>query len=195
MEKKIKLGQLPYIYPIPITLVGANVHGKPNYVTIGDTGLMGIHPPLVYVSSHKDHYTNIGILENGTFSINFPSTDILGKVDTCGTVSGRDVDKAALYETFYGEIGTAPMIAECPVSLECRVEQEFSIQHRQVFVGEVVQCFASQEFVSQVDGRNQLAGLLALDPILYALDNCYYRVGPPIGTGYQEAKKRKGEKK
>lgn len=191
---KVQLGKLPYIYPIPITLVGANVHGKPNYVTIGDTGLMGINPPLVFVSSHRDHYTNIGILENGTFSINFPTTNMLTVADYCGTVSGRDVDKASLFETFYGETGTAPMIADCPVNLECRLVQEFSIQHRQVFVGEVVQAYVNEEFVSEQDGHKVIADLMQLDPILYALDNRYYCIGGPIGLGYQEAKrKREGQ--
>lgn len=30
---------------------------------------------------------------------------------------------------------------------------------------------------------------IKLGPILYALDNVYYRIGVPIGVGYQEAKK------
>jgi flavin reductase (DIM6/NTAB) family NADH-FMN oxidoreductase RutF len=192
---KIALGKLPYVYPIPITLVGANVHGKPNFAEIGDLGLMGINPALVCVSSHRDHYTNIGILENGTFSINFPTTDLLAKTDTCGVVSGREVDKSALFETFYGETGSAPMITECPVNLECQVVREFSIQHRQMFIGEVVQCFASEEFVSEKDGRRMIADLTRLDPILYALDNRYYRVGEVIGAGYQEAAKLKGDTK
>lgn len=192
---KIKLGSLPYVYPIPITLVGANVDGRANFETIGDTGLMGINPPLVFVSSHRDHYTNAGILANRTFSINFPTTAMLTKVDYCGTVSGREADKAALFEIFYGETGTAPMIAECPLSLECQVVKEFSLQHRQIFVGEVVQCFASEEFVSKQDGHKLLADLVQLDPILYALDNHYYRVGGVIGIGYQEAAKMKGDGK
>jgi flavin reductase (DIM6/NTAB) family NADH-FMN oxidoreductase RutF len=190
---KIKLGKIPHIYPIPITLVGANVRGKPNYLTIGDTGLMGINPALVYISSHRDHYTNIGILENGTFSINLPSTSLLARTDYCGTISGREIDKAALFDTFYGETGSAPMITECPVNLECRVVKEFSIQHRQIFVGEVVQCFASEELVNEKDGHKFLADLTRLDPILYSLDNRYYSVGLPIGIGYQEAKNSKGE--
>jgi len=190
---KIALGKLPYVYPIPITLVGTNVHDKPNFVEIGDLGLMGINPALVMVSSHREHYTNIGILENGTFSINFPTTSMLAKTDYCGVVTGREVDKAALFEVFYGETGSAPMIAECPVSLECRVVQEFSVQHRQMFLGEVVQCFASEEFVSEQDGHKVLADLTRLDPILYALDNRYYSIGLPVGIGYQEAKKTKGE--
>ncbi len=190
---KIQLGKLPYVYPIPITLVGANVHGKPNFEVIGDMGLMGINPALVIISSHRDHYTNTGILENNTFSINFPTVSMLTKTDYCGTVSGRDVDKSTLFEIFYGETGTAPMIIECPVSMECRVVKEFSIQHRQMFLGEVVQCFASEEFVREKNGEKALADLTRLGPILYALDNRYYRIGEIIGEGYREAEKLKGD--
>jgi len=190
---KRALGKLPYMYPIPITLVGAVVNGKPNFETIGDTGLVGIHPPLVFVSSHREHHTNAGILDKRTFSINFPTTAMLSRVDLCGTVSGREVDKAALFEVFYGETGSAPMIAECPVNLECRLLEEFSFQHRQVFIGELVQCFASPEYVSEQDGRPRLADLTRLDPILYALDNHYYSVGAILGEGYQEAVKWEGK--
>lgn len=190
---KTKIGRVPYIYPIPITLLGAAVHRKPNFATIGDCGLMGINPPLVYVSSHREHHTNVGILENGTFSINFPTTKMLAVTDYCGTVSGRDVDKAALFEVFYGELQTAPMIQACPVNLECRVVKEFSIQHRQVFVAEVVQTYIDESLITEQDGRKVVADLTRLDPIIYALDNRYYRIGEPIGTGYQESRKMQQE--
>lgn len=186
---KIKLGSLPYIYPVPIVLAGANVDGKPSFTTLGDVGLMGINPPLVFISSHQEHYLNIGILETGCYSINFPSTDMLALVDYCGQVSGREVDKGALFEVFYGDLDAAPLIRECPLNLECRVVKEFSIQHRQVFIGEVAQTHLDEDFAKEVDGRYRVAELDRLDPILYALDNRYYAVGSPIGTGYQEAAK------
>ena len=185
---KTKIGSVPYIYPIPITLVGADIGGKPNFATIGDVGLIGINPPVVSISSHARHHTNQGILENGVFSINFPGSDMLAESDYCGIVSGREVDKAALFEVFYGELGRAPMIAACPVSLECQMIKEFSIQHRQVFIGEVVQTHVSDHLVKTVDGRPQIASLPELDPIIYALDNRYYRIGEAIGTGYQEGR-------
>jgi flavin reductase (DIM6/NTAB) family NADH-FMN oxidoreductase RutF len=195
---KTKLGKLPYIYPIPITLVGANVDGKPNFETIGDVGLMGINPALVYIASHRDHYTNLGILANGTYSINFPNTAMLAQADYCGGVSGRDADpqganpcKAELFEVFYGELETAPMIVACPVSLECRVIQEFSIQKRQIFIAEVVQTYADAQYVIEDGNTRGLVDLTQLDPILYALDNRYYSIGKPIGVGYQEAKRVK----
>ena len=186
---KTKLGSLPYIYPIPIVLIGANINGKPSFTTIGDVGLMGINPPLIFVSSHKQHHVNVGILETGCYSINFPTTTMLHLVDYCGQVSGRDVDKAALFDVFYGDLGVAPLIQTCPVNLECRVVKEFSIQHRQVFIGDVAQTHMDEHLVSVADDRATVASLGMLDPILYALDNRYYRIGEAIGAGYQEAKK------
>jgi flavin reductase (DIM6/NTAB) family NADH-FMN oxidoreductase RutF len=186
---KAKLGALPLVYPIPIVLAGANVSGRPNFATLGDCGIMGINPPLVYVSSHRDHYTNEGILENGTYSVNFPSTDLLAVTDYCGIVSGRDVDKSQLFETFYGELGTAPMIVECPVNLECRVVKEFSIEHRQIFVGEVAQAYVDEEFTLEGEGRRAIADMTRLDPIIYALDNRYYSIGRVIGMGYREGER------
>ncbi|MFX0207841.1 MAG: flavin reductase family protein [Candidatus Hodarchaeota archaeon] len=187
--KKVKFGKTPLIYPIPIVLAGAVVDGLPNFETLGDVGIMGLNPPLVYISSHQKHHTNQGILEHETFSINFPPTALLIKTDYCGTVSGKDVDKSQLFDVFFGELGTAPMIRECPVNLECKVIKEFSIQHRQVFVGEVIQTYVNEEFVAESEGRKRIADMRKLDPIIYALDNRYYKIGEPIGVGYQESKK------
>ena len=184
---KIKVGNIPYIYPIPIALAGANVNGNPNFETVGDIGLIGIKPPIVFLSSGNTHHTNQGILDNQTFSINFPNTNMLAIVDYCGQVSGKNVDKGELFDVFYGELETAPLIAECPVNLECKVIKEFSIQHRQVFIGEVIQTHVDEEFIFEQEGQKVIAQLSQLDPILYALDNLYYRIGDSIGVGYQEA--------
>ena len=188
-DKKAKLGKVPIIYPIPIVLAGALVHNRSNFETLGDVGIMGIDPAIVYISSGKDHYTNLGILEHRTFSINLPQTELLAKTDYCGTVSGHNIDKSQLFDIFFGELKTAPMIRECPVNLECKVIKEFYIKHRQIFVGEVVQAYADEEFVVDRKDRQGIADMRRLDPIIYALDNRYYKIGKPIGVGYEESKK------
>ncbi len=189
-ERKTKLGPVPFIYPIPIILAGALVEKSPNFETIGDVGIMGINPPLVFISSGKNHYTNVGILENQTFSINFPPTKLLAETDYCGVVSGRNKDKSRLFTIFYGELITAPMIEECPVNLECKVIKEFSIQHRQIFVGDVIETYVNKEYIIRgTDNKKQIKSLEHLDPIIYSLDNRYYKIGEPIGVGYQEYKR------
>ena len=190
---KVKLGTIPLVYPIPIVLAGANVQGKANFATLGDVGIMGLNPPLVYVSLHKKHYTTQGIEENQTYSINIPSTSMLPVTDYCGLETGAEVDKSALFEVFYGELETAPMIAECPVSLECRVVKAFGIEHRRIYVGEVVQAYVDETYVVESEGRRGIVPMTALSPILYGLDNRYYSVGERIGTGYAEGKKYRRE--
>jgi len=185
---KVKFGKVPLVFPIPIILAGALVRGKPNFETLGDVGIMGIKPPIVFISSGQDHYTNIGILEHETFSINFPSTKLLSKTDYCGIVSGHDVDKSQLFNIFFGELETAPMIRECPVNLECKVIKEFSIQHRHIFIGDVTQAYVNEEFVIKKEDRPRIVDIKNLDPIIYGLDNRYYKIGERICVGYQEGK-------
>ena len=43
-----------------------------------------------------------------TFSINFPSAEMMEKTDYCGLVSVKDVDKASLFDAYYGSRKTAP---------------------------------------------------------------------------------------
>jgi flavin reductase (DIM6/NTAB) family NADH-FMN oxidoreductase RutF len=68
---KVKLGERNCLYPMPTTLVGALVNGKPNYVTIAHVGIMD--STSVSLGMNKNHYTNQGIKENKTFSVNIPS--------------------------------------------------------------------------------------------------------------------------
>jgi flavin reductase (DIM6/NTAB) family NADH-FMN oxidoreductase RutF len=76
------------------------------------------------------------------------------------------------------------MIDACPVSLECRVRNECSIEHRHIFIGSVVQAYVDERHLG-ADGR--VSPVPDLDPILYALDNRYYAVGKAIGTGFRES--------
>lgn len=184
---KTKLDRpLPLIYPIPIVLAGALVNGKPNYATIGDIGIVGISPALVFICSHVNHHTNIGIREHKAFSINIPSINMLRQTDYCGIVSGAEEDKSHLFTNFFGQLDTAPMIEECPVNLECKVIRMFTFEHREIFIGEVISTFVSSELLIEDGERKIIPTMERLDPIIYALDNKYYKIGESIGTGYQE---------
>ncbi|MBU1050609.1 flavin reductase family protein [Candidatus Bipolaricaulota bacterium] len=183
---KVKLGAVPLVYPIPIVLVGTNVDGVANFTEVGDCAVMGIQPALVTISLSATHHTTKGIDNTRVFSVNFPSTQMLSLADYCGMVSGCDVDKGALFATFQGEHTQVPLIEDCPVGLECRVLEVTQIKHRRLFIAEVVECYVSDQFVVTIDGKKQIADLIQLDPIIYALDNRYYGIGSPIGVGYRE---------
>jgi flavin reductase (DIM6/NTAB) family NADH-FMN oxidoreductase RutF len=188
---KRQLGPLPLIYPIPIALVGALVDGKPNFTEVGDVGIMGIRPPYVFVSLGEKSHSKRGIEQTGGYSLNFPSTALMAQADLCGTASGATMNKAALFTLFTDpdNLAELPMIEECPVNLACKVVKHFTLEHRNIFVGLVAQTYVSEECLVERDGKQRLADLTVLDPLIYALDNRYYKIGQPIGTGYQEGKK------
>lgn len=184
---KRQLGPLSLVYPIPIVLVGVDVDGQANVTTVGDCSVMGLKPPLVAISLAETHHSTRGMRTNHAFSINTPSTELLDRTDYCGMVSGRDVDKSSLFDITRGELGV-PLISECPVNLECRILDEVAVEHRVLFVAEVVQAHIDEDLVEVEAGCVRLPEMAKLDPIIYALDNRYYRIGGPIGIGYQEGR-------
>jgi flavin reductase (DIM6/NTAB) family NADH-FMN oxidoreductase RutF len=189
MAKK-KLGPIPLVYPIPIALVGAVVDGKPNFTEVGDVGIMGIKPPYVFVSLGEKSHTRLGISQTGEYSLNFPSTKLMAEADFCGVASGSKANKAELFSVFYDPdtLPGLPLIEECPVNLACKVVRHFTLEHRNIFVGSIVQTYVDEACFIKRDGKSHLADLTVLDPLIYALDNRYYKIGQPIGTGYQEGK-------
>jgi len=108
--------------PLPVVLVGAMVNDRPNYLVIGYICPFnfGKH---IFFSLYQKRYTRIGIQQNKTFSVNIPSEDLLAETNICGSKSGRDFDKSSLFDTFYGELKTAPMIRQCPINIECDVAE------------------------------------------------------------------------
>ncbi|MFW9879100.1 MAG: flavin reductase family protein [Candidatus Thorarchaeota archaeon] len=92
---------------MPVALIGANVNGIPNFETLAYVGIIEANPPMISISSWETHYTNIGIKENGRFSVNTPSEEIVGLVDYVGIVSGKLVEVEQGHEIFIGKIVNA----------------------------------------------------------------------------------------
>ena len=100
---KITLGPMPYMSVMPTLLVGANVKGKPNYMTAAWATVACMAPPMVCVALNKTRFTVKGIEENRTFSLNVPSAQHVIEADHCGLVSGAQQDKSKVFASFYGD--------------------------------------------------------------------------------------------
>jgi len=161
---------------------GALVNGRPNYITLGSYGGMSMNPPIVYISINKTHYTNAGIKENGYFSVNIPSKNLVKETDYVGIVSGRDVDKSAVFSTFYGSINKAPMIEECPVNILCKLVDTVNLPRNEVFIGEIVETYVGKEYI--VDGEPDVR---KINPLLLAGGD-YCELGNPVGTTREAGK-------
>jgi len=187
---KIKLGADTFLYPMPVSLVGANVGGRPNFLTVAFCGIMNPHPPVIYVALNKAHYTNAGIKESGTFSVNLPSAEMVRITDYCGMISGKAADKSKHFSVFYGELGSAPMIADCPLNMECRLLQVLDFKIDEVFIGEIWQSYSEESFL--VEG---LPDPRKMDLMAFSLhDNHYWRLGEKLGRAWSIGKELKEER-
>ncbi|MFX1258077.1 MAG: flavin reductase family protein [Promethearchaeota archaeon] len=189
MPKK-KLGPSSILFPMPTTIVGANVNGKPNFLTVAYCGIIESNPPMIVISLGKSHYTNDGIKDNKTFSVNIPSVDMVEVTDYIGIHSGKKVDKSDVFNVFYGNLETAPMIKKAPLNLECKLVKivDLPVKH-DVFVGEIVQTHINEECLT-----NGVPDIMKINPIIYAPKlQSYLKVGDIIGKAWKIGKNYKKE--
>ena len=181
---KIKLGPQTLLYPMPAILVGAKVNEKPNFMTAAWCGIAAYKPPAISVALHKDRYTLKGIKENGTFSANVASSDMVKKADFCGIYSGKNKDKSHIFKSFYGELKTAPLIEECPVNLECKAVHYLDLGSHTLVVGEIVETYMKEECLR--DGKGDPG---KIDPLIYIPGTMqYHRLGEFIAPAFKIGK-------
>jgi flavin reductase (DIM6/NTAB) family NADH-FMN oxidoreductase RutF len=180
---KITIGPMPYMSVMPTLLVGANVKGKPNYMTAAWATVACMAPPMVCVAINKTRYTAKGIEENKTFSLNVPSVRQVVETDHCGLVSGALEDKSKVFTSFYGKLKTAPMAEECPVNIECRLFKSVDCGSHLLHIGEIVEIHTDK--VCVMDGKPDTA---KVNPIMYA-QAAYWQVGKQIDKAFSAGKK------
>lgn len=183
---KISLGAKNCLYPMPTTLVGAHVNGKPNFITIAHVGIMDLGS--ISLGMSKQHHTNAGIKENGAFSVNIPSVEMVKETDYCGIASGKNVDKTGLFDIFYGSLETAPMIRQCPINMECRLIKTVDFPKHDVFVGEVIQTHCDDRVLTE-----GVVDFSKVQPILFVMnDRSYWKLGPQFAKAWSIGKELKG---
>lgn len=157
---KINIGAINALYPTPVVLAGTIRDGRANFITIAHIGI--ITHSLISLSIGKVHYSNAGILENKAFSVNIPSRDLVAETDYIGIVTGKNTDKSAIFDVFYGTLGTAPLIKQCPVNMECRLERAMDFGSHDLFIGEIVATHVDEEVLN--DGKIDIS---KVHPLLF----------------------------
>ena len=174
MGKK-NLGSLLALYPKPMTVVGAEVNGKVNWLVVGHTGIIG-HDRII-VSMSKAHYTNQGIRKSKKLSVNLVSEAMLDKADYVGSVSGAKTDKSKVFAYHMGENGS-PVIDEAPITMECKVEDIYETEGFESFVCSIVNTYASEDVLDK-EGKLDYT---KLKPVLFEFPTySYLATGEIIG--------------
>ncbi|MFC2005312.1 flavin reductase family protein [Chloroflexota bacterium] len=188
---KTAIGARTLLYPLPTFLVGANVDGKPNFSTYALSGIVNNRPPMLSVSFNHQRYVLKGVKQNGTFSVNIPSVDLVKETDYCGLVSGRDTDKVAdcKFDIFYGKLTNAPLISECPINLECNVVHILNLGSHDMVVGQIEEVYVTDSCLTDNE-----PDVTKIKPFLWATHptNRYYEFGKSIGEAFSIGKRLKG---
>lgn len=184
---KVLLGAMTLVYPMPAFLVGANVDGKPNFMTVAWGGIANSEPPMVSVAIRHVCHTLKGITENKAFSVNVPSADLVKETDYCGITPGSKVDKVRVcgFKVFYGKLKAVPLIEQCPVNLECSVEHMLDLGSRVLVVGKIEETYVSEDCLT--DGKPDVN---KIRPFVYTMapDNQYRPLGEAIAKAFSVGK-------
>lgn len=177
------------LYPVPAVMVScADKAGNQNIVTVAWTGTVCSEPPMVYISVRPERFSHHMIEETGEFVINLTTEELCAATDYCGVRSGAKVNKwedCHLTPQKAAKVA-APLIAESPVNLECRVTQKLSLGSHDMFLAEVVAVDVDGRYLDE-NGR-------------FALEKCrlvsyshgeYYSLGKLLGTFGYTVKKNK----
>jgi flavin reductase (DIM6/NTAB) family NADH-FMN oxidoreductase RutF len=179
---KKNLGPVNALYPMPTILVGTEVDGKINYITIAHVGIIDMNTLSISIS--KSHFSNQGIKKNQTLSINFPTVDMVVETDYVGLVSGANTDKSKIFDSFYGILKGAPMIKNAPLVMECEVVKILDMPNYDVFLVKPISTYCDEEVMTggQID-------FAKINPILFDMPlRKYWSLGEPIADSWAVGK-------
>ena len=167
------------LYPVPAVMISCGTGSQANIITLAWVGTLCSDPPLVGIGVRPERHSYELIRQAGEFVINLPAAEQTRWLDYCGVVSGRDEDKwvACGFTQAQATEVQVPLIDECPVNLECRVQQTLSLGCHDLFIGEIV-AVQMDEAVLNEHGKLDYE---KAKPLAY-LGGEYRRVSEILGT-------------
>ncbi len=178
--------------PVPPVMVTCGSGDSANIITVAWAGLINTQPPRVSISVRPTRHSYRLIRESGEFIINLTPASLIRAADYCGMYTGAKVDKfkeTGLTRADAQQV-SCPLIAECPLALECRVISVQPQGTHDLFLADVVAVDVDDSIVDE-NGRLRLdkAGLAAF------AHGEYFELGRKVGVfGFSAAKKHGGRK-
>lgn len=181
------------LYPLPAVMVSAgDKEGHTNILTVAWTGTICTNPAMVYISVRPERYSYQMIRDTKEFVINLTTEKLARATDYCGVRSGRDVDKWKEMDLHQEEASTlqyAPMIAESPVNIECKVTEVKELGSHHMFLAEVTAVHADEAYMNE----NNKFELNKTSLLAYSHGE-YLGLGKSLGTFGYSVKKKNGRK-
>jgi flavin reductase (DIM6/NTAB) family NADH-FMN oxidoreductase RutF len=164
--------------PTPVVLVTCGDYmGEMNAITVAWVGTVASEPPMIAIGIRPTRYS-FGLLQRyGDFVVNLPTTDHVDVLNYCGTVSGRNEDKfkGAGITPARADNVRAPLVAEFPVNIECKIKNRIGSGSHDLFLGEVMCVHIAPEVLSRGDIDPE-----KMNPLAY-FNGLYFALGDQVG--------------
>lgn len=137
--------------PTPAALIACGDGKEQNIITLAWVGVVNSSPPMVSISVRPNRHSYNMIKKTGEFTVNIPREDQVDIVDGCGTISGRELEKFEHFQLtpVLGSLVNAPMILECPISMECELKHSLDLASHTVFIGQVVSSYVEDGVLNE----------------------------------------------
>lgn len=138
------------LYPVPVVLVTCGIGQDENIFTLNRIASCNAEPPMISISVRPARASHDLIDQTGEFVVNIPWPAMELVSDFIGSTTGRETDK-------WGETGLKrepasivqpPLLADCPINLECQVRHTLRLPSHSLFVAEVVAIHADERVLN-----------------------------------------------
>lgn len=177
------------IAPLPPVMVSCGEGEKKNIITVAWTGIINTIPPKTYISVRPSRHSYSIIKESGEFVINLTPASLVRAADYSGTYTGAKKDKFKECSLTAEECEhvSCPAIAECPLSIECKVSGIIPLGTHDMFLADIVGVRVDE---SLLDKNGKLC-IERADLAAYAHGE-YFALGKKLGKfGFSAVKKKK----
>ena len=182
------LGARPILYPMPVMIIGTyDENGVANAMTAAWGGISEMKEISICVDD--GHKTARNAVESGAFTVSIADVENLVATDFVGIVSGNnDVNKLQRcgWTIEKSELVNAPIFAELPLILECKLISFTEETCR--MVGEILNVSVDERILDD-NGR---VSLEKFHPITYdPMNHTYVTLGEVVGKAYTDGLKLK----
>jgi flavin reductase (DIM6/NTAB) family NADH-FMN oxidoreductase RutF len=149
---KVEVQTAGALFPTPVILATTvSKENKPNIITLAWVGVVCSQPFVVSLAIRPSRYSHQLLTATQEVVINVPTRKIVAQTDRCGTVSGRNTDKAALTGLTFlpAALVSPPLIAECPINLEGKVKEKLSLGTHDLFLTEIVKVHVDEGLLDE----------------------------------------------
>jgi flavin reductase (DIM6/NTAB) family NADH-FMN oxidoreductase RutF len=144
-----------YLGPLPVILVTTGIEEnktrKDNIIPISWTGIIENSPHLISINIAKGKYSGSIIKITKEFGLCIPTAKHIKEIDICGCTHGNKVDKFELskFTRFEASSINAPLIMECPINMECVLEDIIPFESHEMFIGRIIKTHADESCLDE----------------------------------------------